>query len=124
MEELSERQKAEVFRIHRNLGHPPPADLGRALKHAGARRNVIRWAIKELRCPTCEARIRPAARRPATLPRNMRFNEVVGVDLVEFHEEPLNKVFINILCWGTGYQMAGVIPDKTSETVKRAFAEL
>ena len=124
-EEPTGRQKTELFRIHRNLGHPTPQDLGRALKHAGAKRNLIRWAVKELRCPVCEARVKPAARRPATLPRCMRFNETVGMDPVEFSEGPFEKIVLaDIVCWGTGYHMAGVMKDKTSESARDAFAEL
>ena len=35
---LREREKRELFRQHRNLGHPQPSDLARALRHAAARR--------------------------------------------------------------------------------------
>ena len=43
----------------------------RALRHAGARREAIRFVLKELRCPTCEARPLPLPPRPknvTTLP--------------------------------------------------------
>ena len=53
---LSERGKRELFR---NLGHPQPTELARALRHAGARREAIRFVLNELRCPTCEARPLP-----------------------------------------------------------------
>ena len=53
-EEPSEKQKREILKLHRNLGHPQPNDFGRALRHAGMRRNLIRWAVKEMRCPVCE----------------------------------------------------------------------
>ena len=51
----------------------------------------------------------------------MGFNKTIGIDLVDMPE--LNQTFINIVCWGTGYQMAQWIPDKTSKTVRDAFAE-
>ena len=47
---LSEQEKRELFRQHRNLGHPQPTELARA------RQEAIRFGLKELRCPTCEAR--------------------------------------------------------------------
>ena len=53
----------------------------------------------------------------------MQFNKVVGVDLVEFQDIGVNKILANMICWGTGYQMACVVPDKTSASVKAAFAE-
>ena len=52
--EPTEMQKRELFKIHRALGHPNPNDMARALKHAGVKRHLIRWAAKELRCPVCE----------------------------------------------------------------------
>ena len=42
----------------------------------------------------------------------MHFHEDVGID----------KVLANMLCWGTGHQMACVIPDKTSLAARNAFA--
>ena len=62
---LSEQEKRELFRQHRNLGHPQPMELARALRHAGARREDFRFVLKELRCPTCEA-------RPLPLPHQSR----------------------------------------------------
>ena len=50
---LSEREKRELFRQHRNLGHPQPTELARALRHAGARQesNVVQRAKHDLyRC--------------------------------------------------------------------------
>ena len=69
---LPEREKRELFRQHRNLGHPQPTDLASALRHAGARREAIRFVLKELRCPTCEARLLPLPPRPGMLPRCIR----------------------------------------------------
>ena len=118
----TEKQKREILKIHRGLGHPPPNDLGRALRHAGMKRHLVRWAVKELRCPVCEARVKPAAKRPGALPRCLKFNQVVGIDLVEFQDVGLDKILANMVCWGTGYQMACLIPDKTSLTTRNAFA--
>ena len=103
--EPTEEQKREIFKLHRGLGHPQPADFGRALRHAAAKRHIIRWAVHDMCCLTCEARVKPTARRPGALPRSLKFNQVVGVDLVEFAE--LKLIFCNILSWVTGYQMAG-----------------
>ena len=80
---LSEREKRELFRQHRNLGHPQTTELARALRHAGARREAIRFVLKELRCPTCEARPLPLPPRPGMLPRCLRLNQCIGVDLVD-----------------------------------------
>ena len=121
-QEPTAAQKREVFKIHRGVGHPPANDFGRALRHAGCHRHLVRWAVKEMRCPTCEARVRPATRRPGALPRCLRFKQTVGTDLVEFKEGPFDVTLLNVVCWGTGYQMVIEMPDKTSSGVKRAFA--
>ena len=56
---LSEREIRELLKLHRNLGHPQPAELARGLRSAGARKEAIRFVMKDLRCPTCESRPRP-----------------------------------------------------------------
>ena len=104
--EPTEAQKRELLKIHRGVGHPPPNDIGRALRHAGSQRHLVRWAVKEMRCPVCESRVKPAAKRPGALPRCLKFNQVVGMDLVEFPDLGFDKVLANILCWGTGYQLS------------------
>ena len=80
---LSEREKRELFRQHRHLGHPQPTELARALRHAGARREATRFVLKELRCSSCEARPLPLPPRPGMLPRCLRKNQCIGVDLVD-----------------------------------------
>ena len=80
---MSEREKLELFRQHRNLGYPQPTELARALRLAGARREAIRLVLEDLRCPRCEARPLPLLPRPGILPRCLRFNQCVGVDLVD-----------------------------------------
>ena len=77
-----------------------------------------------MRCPTCEARTQPAARRPGALPRCLRFNQTVGADLVEFSEGPFEMILLNVICWGTGYQMACELTDKTSVSTRNGFAKM
>ena len=97
---LSEREKRELFRQHRNLGHPQPTELARALRHAGARREAFRFVLKELRCPTCEARHLPLPRRPGMLPRCLRFNECIGVNLVDLEvRDGTSAKALNVVCF-------------------------
>ena len=99
---LSEREKRELFRQHRNLGHPQPTELARALRHAGARREAIRFVLKELRCPTCEERPLPLPPRPRMLPRCSRVNQCIGVDLVDLDvRDGTSAKALNVVCWGT-----------------------
>eukprot|EP00973_Karenia_brevis_P080304 11139168-Karenia_brevis.AAC.1 len=89
--EPTDSQKREVLKIHRNLGHPQPREFVRALRNAGAKRHIVRWALRELRCLICESRVKPFTRRPGALPRSMKFNQVVGCGLFEFSEFGFDK---------------------------------
>ena len=53
----------------------------------------------------------------------MTFNETVGVDCFEFKDCGYKKFLLNCLCWGTGFQMACIITDEQSPTVRNAFAD-
>ena len=52
------------------------------------------------------------AKRPSALPRSLKFNQAVGVDLVEFDDLGIQMILMNVVCWGTGYHMLSVIPDE------------
>ena len=119
---LSERKKRELFRQHRNPGHPQPTELARALRHAGARREAIQFVLKELRCPTCEARPLPLPPRPGMLPRCLRFNQCIDVDLVDLEvRDGTSAKALNVVCWGTGLQI--VQPWWTNYTAKTVMKE-
>ena len=111
--------KREVYRIHRNLGHPERASFARALKHAGAREDVLKYVKQEFECPICCARKRPASHRPAHVVRAMPFNDVLGVDLIFYRK----KVLLNMLDWGTNFQVVKEIVDKTAESVVQALLQ-
>ena len=122
--EPTEKQKREILKIHRGVGHPSPQDFGRALKNAGMSRHLIRWAMRDMRCPVCESRVKPKARPPSTLPRCLRFNQTIGIDLFEYLDTNHRKLIMNIVCWGTGYQMCGMVADKTAIEARNCLAEL
>ena len=94
---LAPELRRELYRVHRNLGHPDNQSFCRALKHAGVKTEYIKWVKKFFRCPICEGRKKPQSHRPAHLSRVMSFNDVVGVDLVYYEK----KIFLNMVCWGT-----------------------
>ena len=120
---LSEREKRELFRQHRNLGHPQPTELARALRHAGAKRESIRFVLKGLRCPTCEARLLPLPPRPGMLPRCLRFNQCIGVDLVDLEvRDGTSAKALNVVCWSTGLQIVQLLRTSyTAGTVMKEF---
>ena len=42
----TEKQKRDIFKIHRGVGHPPATDFGRAVRHARFHRHLIRLVVK------------------------------------------------------------------------------
>ena len=109
--------RREVYRIHRNLGHPNLQTFLRALRHAGVKAEILRWVKSDCRCPICETKRKPASQRPAHLSRSLEFNEVVGVDIFFIKKRPL----LNVLCWGTSLQLVELLTNKSSEEVTRVF---
>ena len=121
---LSEREKLELFRQHRNLGHPQPTELARALRHAGARREAFRFVLKELRCPTCEARPLPLPPRPGMLPRCLRFNQCIDVDLVDLEvRDGTSAKALNVVCWGAGLLVHKLHCENRDERVQCCMGE-
>ncbi|CAE7943636.1 unnamed protein product [Symbiodinium sp. KB8] len=112
--------RRELFRVHRNLGHPDRATFLRALKNAGVKVEYLKWVRKGFECPICTQQKRPASQRPAHVAaRSMPFNEVVGLDLFFLDR----RIFLNMVCWGTDFQLVELIGDKSSSTVATAFAQ-
>ena len=126
---LSEREKRERFRQHGKQGHPQPTELARASRHAGGRREAIRFVLNELRCPTCEARPLPLPHRPGMLPRCLRFKQCIGVDLVDLEvRDGTSAKALNVVCCDTGLQIAQPFWDRLhredrDERVQNCFGE-
>jgi hypothetical protein len=101
-------------RAHEGLGHPnnPNNDrFVRILRYANAKPNVIEEA-KKLRCSVCQRhqQVRPARR--AAPPKELDFNDCVGVDVV-YLPLPNGKTrpSLNIIDWSSKFQL--VIPTDT-----------
>ena len=93
-------QQRELYRLHRNLGHPDNQAFIRALNHAGVRDEVIRWTKKKFHCPLCEAKQCPTAPRPGHLHRALEFNQVVGIDTM-FYQRDVSHAELRVLGLGT-----------------------
>ena len=111
--------RREIFRIHRNLGHPDRQAFCRALRHAGVKKDIIKWVKKHFECPICNSRKRPASHRPAHLSRKLAFNEVLGIDLIYYERQPL----LNMLCWGTNFQQVILLPDASAKETAKALIQ-
>ena len=109
---------------HDNAGHPTNVDFARLLRRGNARPELANWVRHHFRCEACEAHRPPKARRPAAVPKTYRANHVIGIDLVEiknFRNE--RQMWINIVDWGTSFQLVGPLPDKTAEKTWQGFVK-
>ena len=117
-DQLHPELRRELYRVHRNLGHPDLSTFVRGLRHAGAKQEILAWVKKYFKCPLCERRKKPGSQRPGHLARAMGFNECIGIDLFFFFKD---RVFLNVVCLGTSLQIVEMINDKTSEQVTAAL---
>ena len=115
---LTSVQKLNIKKIHNNCGHPSKTEFLRCLRLSGAQGRVLKYVRKEFACSSCDAKGHmPKARLPASLPRTFRFNETIGIDLVEVKDPWGEKhTFVNIVCWGTLFQILARVEDKKAVT--------
>ena len=79
-EALDNDQKADLRRLHANLGHPSPDKLSRLLQDQGASDEVIK-AARDFQCDSCiENQTKPKLPSPATIHSPKDFNDCVGGD--------------------------------------------
>ena len=116
--------RREVLKVHRNLGHPSLQAFTRALRHAGAKQEVVEWVKHHFKCPLCERKQQPSSHRPGHLQKAMAFNEVVGIDLLKVNVPTIEKEYLmmNCLCWGTDLQIVEPLANKQASTVFLEFS--
>ena len=74
-EQPSEAQMMQTLtKLHKNLGHPPNADMVRLLKHGQASDHALNLARK-FTCPFCQSREKPKTPLPANTDRVCEFNK-------------------------------------------------
>eukprot|EP00971_Amphidinium_carterae_P352137 6492446-Amphidinium_carterae.1 len=123
--EKSDEVYRAVRRLHRDLGHPPPHALARALALRGAREDVIRMA-QEFRCSACEARRNPVSTPSAKLPSAFSFGDEVGIDTFKVYDSHGNQlVMLNCVDHFTGFQTTKALGKQapTASAVWRAFVD-
>jgi hypothetical protein len=76
---LSENEKNDLVKLHKNLGHPDPEKLAAHLQAQGARLQVIE-AAREFVCDACVESSAFRHQRPAQLHDPSEFNDFVGID--------------------------------------------
>ena len=116
-----EELKQALTKLHRNLGHPPNADLVRVLRFGQASSTALQLA-KDFACPFCESRAKPKAPMPAKVDRVVGFNKQIGLD-VKFLPgwKPNQRVkALNVVCHGSSFQrMIPFFETETSQLLRR-----
>ena len=115
--------RREVSRLHRNLGHPAQDSFFRALKHANVKPEVLDYVKRHFTCPICLQHQKPKTPRPGHLAQALRFNEIVGVDVLFVEFGGNLHAFLNMVCWGTGLQNVTYLPQKSAAHTMLALTD-
>ena len=103
------------------MGHPSPDRFVRILRYAKAKPEVIE-AAKQLKPSVCQrhAQVRPARR--SAPPKELSFNECVGVDVVYLPTlGNRSKPALNVIDWSSKFQLMIPLPNKKPGQVREAY---
>eukprot|EP00435_Cladocopium_sp_Y103_P035426 s3103_g9.t1 len=124
VEQLSPDQRRalrnEVMKAHRGMGHPNHDRFLRILRLGGASLATIGIA-KTFECSQCKEDGRPKPWRRAAPPRELEFNQIVGVDTLTIKHHDISIKCLNIVCWGSRYQMILPLSGMTASNVRSAY---
>ena len=112
----------EIEKAHRGLGHPSKERFLRILR-AGRASSLIQALAKTYECSQCREEQRPKPWRRAAPPRELSFNEVVGVDTLTLKFQEHRIQCLNCICWGTRYQMIIPLKEGTAAHVREAYRQ-
>lgn len=115
--------KNAVMKLHKSLGHPQKNDLVKFMRAARVRGDVIRWVHRKFECDICKAKAKPKLARPAMIPRTYQPGKVVGVDVIYIPGIGGETTIpaLNMVDWGTNYQMVEKLNTKQPEEVWKAM---
>lgn len=112
----------EIEKAHRGMGHPHHSRFLRILKMGRATPAALGLA-KTFECSQCKESTRPKPWRRAAPPRELSFNEVVGIDTVTIKHYDHNIKCLNVICWGTRYQMIVPLTGTTAFHARIAYRQ-
>ena len=122
-QEKKELTRKEVTKLHHYFGHVHPNRLKKVIIKAGRMTEQVRTYVDEL--TTCEvcALYRPKVPRPAVaLPRAVKFNQIVTLDLKENTKWKAPRYVLYAIDMCTRFKMGVFIADKKKETVVHIFS--
>lgn len=111
-----------VRAAHRNLAHPARDVFVRMLRLGGAAQESIEYA-REWKCAICIQAQVPGHPRPAKVCEVHDCNDTVALDILEIEDSEGNKfAILSMVCWGSRYHVAVIMPDKSNRCGAKAFA--
>ena len=117
------RVASSLRRLHQNLGHPSPIDFARHLRLAGASREVLK-AAKGLECEVCRRAKAPAIAKPAKIAPCLRFNQMIGADLLYVHDtEGVRHQLLSLVDFSSTYHVMVPVARKDTASLEKAYCE-
>eukprot|EP00435_Cladocopium_sp_Y103_P042279 s1426_g11.t1 len=120
---LESNERADLRRLHVNLGHPDPAKFAKFLMERGASEAVVEGA-KDMCCETCvETQNRPKLSQPGRIHVDLDFNDVVGADGA-YWKNKVGRVFhfMHFIDEATLYHV-GALSERKVENQIQVFQE-
>ncbi|CAL1154344.1 unnamed protein product [Cladocopium goreaui] len=119
--EKSGRQDPSSIQISKAALRPDQHD--EALRMARAKNVVWRYVKEGFQCPVCAKTPKPRSARPAQLPKNFEPCKTVGLDVVYFPALDVRsqRPVLNMVDWGTGYQMLEPLYAMTAQHIWEKF---
>ena len=114
-----------VRRAHEGLGHPDRDRFLRILKYSKAKADVPAEA-RRFTCSVCERHQQVRPTRRSAPPRELEFNDCVGVDVIYL---PLpggqhkTRPALNIIDWSSKFQLMIPLTDKKPHVVREAYRQ-
>eukprot|EP00435_Cladocopium_sp_Y103_P070350 s367_g35.t1 len=126
LQQLSPQQRKalayEIDKAHKGMGHPHHSRFLRILKLGGAS-NATMALAKMYECSQCRENARPKPWRRAAPPRELKFNEVVGIDTFTLKHFDHSIKCLNVICWGTRYQMVIPLQGEKASDARAAYRQ-
>ena len=112
---LPKWEQNQIIKMHKNLGHPSPDRLAKALQSAGYPHSFAHAAF-DCQCTACAQCSPPTVQRPAHLKPMMDFNHKIYLDGVEWTNNQGNSMyFYHVIDGGSNYHVAYVAPSHTTK---------
>ena len=115
-----------VTRLHKNLGHPPAAELKKLLAMNGVSNQKILAAVDDLICGSCKRTRAPLKPAPSSMPQSnfRQFADAIQLDIVYIRDiTGQNFPVLGIIDECTHLHQACILESRLPEEVLRKFVQ-